>query len=146
MQQCSNDQVERIISLFKLFMKRFREIAFMTFKEHGFTVAQCSLISILHYNPNLMLNELSERMGLSKGTVSAIVERMERQGIVIREIPKDNRRIVRLSLSQGFVKNHKDLLDLRNKVANEIFKFQDLTVEGADQIINALELMTNGIK
>jgi MarR family transcriptional regulator, organic hydroperoxide resistance regulator len=142
MQQCSNDQIEKIIGLLKIFLRGFRQAATMKFKKHGFTITQSSLIWILKWNPNLMLSELSEKMGLSKSTVSSMVERLEKQGVVIREIPKDNRRIVRLSLDPAFVENHQDLLNLRHKFVNEIFQFQDLSMEDADKVIYAFEIIT----
>jgi MarR family transcriptional regulator, organic hydroperoxide resistance regulator len=142
MQQCTNEQVEKIVDLLKIFMKGFRDAASANFRAHGFTIAQISLMHVLHHHPNLMLNELSEKMGLSKSTVSSIVERLEKQGIVIREIPEDNRRIVRLSLSKKFMERHKDLMDVRHKLINEIFKFQALSNDDADRVINALEILT----
>ena len=45
-------------------------------------------------------------MGLTKSTVSGIVDRLSNQGVVTREIPKDNRRIVNLSISEEFKKNN----------------------------------------
>jgi MarR family transcriptional regulator, organic hydroperoxide resistance regulator len=141
MQQCSNDQIEKIVDLWKLMLKGFREAASMKFKEHGFTVTQLSLMFILYRDPNIMLNELSERMGLSKSTVSSMVERLEKQGVVVRKIPKDNRRIVRLSLEQEFVEKHKDMLELKHKFINDIFKFQDVSRQDADKVIYALEKM-----
>jgi MarR family transcriptional regulator, organic hydroperoxide resistance regulator len=141
MQQCSNDQIEKIVELWKLMLKGFREAASMKFKEHGFTVTQLSLMFILYRDPNIMLNELSERMGLSKSTVSSMVERLEKQGVVVRKIPKDNRRIVRLSLEQEFVEKHKDMLGLKHKFINDIFKFQDVSRQDADKVIYALEKM-----
>ena len=113
----------------------------MKLKEYGFTVTQLSLMFILHRNPNLMLNELSEKMGLSKSTVSSMVERLEKQGVVVREIPKDNRRIVRLSLDPEFVEKHKDILDFKYKFINDIFNFKDVSTKDADKIIYALEKM-----
>lgn len=141
MQQCSNDQTEKIVDLWKTLLKGFREAASMKFKEDGFTVTQLSLMFILYRNPDIMLNELSARMGLSKSTVSSMVERLEKQGIVVRKIPKDNRRIVRLSLEHEFVEKHKDILEVKHKFINDIFKFQDVSIEDADKVIYALEKM-----
>jgi MarR family transcriptional regulator, organic hydroperoxide resistance regulator len=142
MQQCSNDQIEQIVDLCKLLLKRFREAASMNLKEYGFTATQLTLMFILYRNPNLMLNELSDKMGLSKSTVSSMVERLENQGVVLREIPKDNRRIVRLSLEPEFAEKHKDILDFRHKFINDIFNFKDVSANDADKIIYALEKMT----
>jgi MarR family transcriptional regulator, organic hydroperoxide resistance regulator len=146
MRQCSNDQIEKIAELWKLMLKGFREAASMKFKEHGFTVTQLSLMFVLYRDPNIMLNELSEKMGLSKSTVSSMVERLEKQGVVVREIPKDNRRIVRLSLEQKFVEKHKDMLELKQKFISDIFKFQDVSRQDADKVIYALEKMITMIQ
>jgi DNA-binding MarR family transcriptional regulator len=142
MQQCSNDQIEQIVDLCKLLLKRFRVAASMNLKEYGFTATQIALMFILYRNPNLMLNELSDKMGLSKSTVSSMVERLENQGVVLREIPKDNRRIVRLSLEPEFAEKHKDILDFRHKFINDILNFKDVSANDADKIIYALEKMT----
>ena len=143
MERCSSEQIERIVDTIKIIQKGMREIASSKFKEYGFTFPQMSLMFILHKSPNIMLNELSDKMGLSKSTVSSLVERMESQGIVIREIPKDNRRSVKLSLSADFVKNHTDFLDFKSKFISEVFNFQDVSREDAENIISALMKLTD---
>lgn len=99
-------QAERIINIFKNIQKslngRFKKCA----NEYGFTVPQLSVIFQLYKMPYITLNELSERMMLTKSTVSGIIDRLTKQGIVIREIPEDNRRIVKLSISENFKKGH----------------------------------------
>ncbi|BBG03673.1 MULTISPECIES: MarR family winged helix-turn-helix transcriptional regulator [Pseudonocardia] len=43
--------------------------------------------------------EVAERTGLSQGSVTALVDRLERRGLVARLRPRDNRRIVLVELT-----------------------------------------------
>jgi DNA-binding MarR family transcriptional regulator len=145
MPQCSNEQIEKIINLFKSLQRRFRENAAQNLKVCGYTMQQLTVMFILYETPNMMLNELSEKMGLTKSTVSSIIERMTNQGIIIREVPKDNRRTIRLSLSPQFIENHQNFLD-KNTFFHNLFNFDELSIEDAEAIIYALDRVTNLMK
>jgi DNA-binding MarR family transcriptional regulator len=99
-------QADEIIEIFKSIRKsigcRFEKSA----KKYGFTAPQLGVIFHLHVMPSITLDALSKYMLLTKSTVSGIVDRLEKQGVVTREIPKDNRRIVKLSISEEFKKNN----------------------------------------
>ncbi|EGW38587.1 marR family protein [Desulfosporosinus sp. OT] len=107
-------------------------------RQYGFTGPQIGLIYGLHKNPFSTLNELSDYLGLSKSTVSGIVDRLVGQGVIIREIPENNRRIVRLSLSPEFEKNNV-LKELMNKYFADILK--EASEEDIEKIISGLEIL-----
>lgn len=105
-------QSDEIVEIFKS-IKRSLNIKFeKTAKKYGFTAPQLGVIFILSKDSNLTLNEVSEKMMLSKSTVSGIIERLSQQGVVLRKTPESNRRIVRLSLSEDFL-NNTELEDMR---------------------------------
>lgn len=141
--QSSIDNAERIIELFRSIHKAFKDQMIEKSKKYGLTGPQLGLVFALKKCPNITLNELSEHLGLSKSTVSGIVDRLVAQGVVIREIPSDNRRIVKLSLSPEFMKNH-DLIDLKKKYVTETIKSADQ--KDIDDIILGLEKMYKLIK
>lgn len=99
-------QADEIIEIFKSIKKSIGSRFEKSAKKYGFTSQQLGVIFHLHEVPSITLHALSEHMGLTKSTVSGIVDRLEKQDVVIREIPKDNRRIVSLSLSEEFIKNN----------------------------------------
>ena len=99
-------QADEIIEIFKSIKKSVGSKFEKSAKKYGFTAPQLGVIFHLHVMPSITLHALSEHMGLTKSTVSGIVDRLEKQGVVKREIPKDNRRIVNLSLSEEFKKNN----------------------------------------
>lgn len=99
-------QADEIIEIFKSIKKSVSSRFEKSAKKYGFTAPQLSVIFHLHVMPSITLHALSEHMGLTKSTVSGIVDRLEKQGVVKREIPKYNRRIVNLSISEEFKKNN----------------------------------------
>ena len=99
-------QANEIIEIFKSIKRATSSKFEKSAKKYGFTAPQLGVIFHLHMMPSITLQALSEHMGLTKSTVSGIVDRLEKQGVVTREIPKDNRRIVNLSISEEFKKNN----------------------------------------
>jgi len=112
------EQADEILAIFKSIKKslscKYEKIA----KEYGFTAPQLGVIFHLYMMPSITLNELSDHMSLTKSTVSGIVDRLAKQGVVNREIPKDNRRIVKLSISEEFRRNN-DIKAIKKRFFNE---------------------------
>lgn len=143
MESCNLDQIKNFNKLYLSLHKNFRDATYAHSKTLGFTVPQVTMIYELFSTPDLTLNELSEKMGLSKSTCSALVERMEKQGVVVREIPKSNRRSVRLSLSQDFISKHEDLLASKDRIISDIFKFETVNSKDAEIINSSLEKLNS---
>ncbi|GAB6153898.1 hypothetical protein JCM17380_26480 [Desulfosporosinus burensis] len=138
LQQSWSNPSERVVFLFKSIHKVYRDQLYKKSREYGFTGPQIGLIIALHKHPFSNLNEMSDFLGLSKSTVSGIVDRLVGQGVVIREIPENNRRIVRLSLSPEWQKNNV-LHELMNKYITNILK--NASEEEMKKIITGLEIL-----
>lgn len=117
--ELAEKQATRILELFKNVQKalkqRFEKIA----QQYGFTVPQLCVILHLYETPSITLHELSSHMMLTKSTVSGIVDRLTKQGVVIREIPKDNRRTVKLSISEEFKKAN-DISNMKKELISHL--------------------------
>ncbi|HZK84713.1 MAG TPA: MarR family transcriptional regulator [Desulfosporosinus sp.] len=143
LQDLSSNPSERVVYLFKAVHKMYRDQIYEKSRQYGFTGPQIGLIIGLSKNPYITLKEMSECLGLSKSTVSGMVDRLVSRGVVLREIPEENRRIVRLSLSPDFQKNNV-LKELANKYINDSLK--DASTEDLDKIITGLEILYRLIK
>ena len=133
-----NNPAEAVLAIFKDIQKMYRDQLCEKARQYGFTGPQMGLLMALHKKPFSNLSEVSEFMGLSKSTVSGIVDRLVIQGAVTREIPEDNRRIVRLSISAEFRKNN-IMADLKNKYISEAL--QDASPEQLEEIISGLDIL-----
>ncbi len=133
-------QADEIIDIFKNIKKtlscKFKKSA----KQFGFTPPQLSVIFHLYEIPSITLNELSDHMGLTKSTVSGIVDRLNKQGVVNREIPKDNRRIVKLSISEEF-KNNNDICSIKKNFLGDLISdnIKNLDPAEVEKIIYGLK-------
>ncbi|MHC1724321.1 MAG: MarR family winged helix-turn-helix transcriptional regulator [Aminipila sp.] len=139
---------ETIMRLLRTTRKELSEYSFEKSKQFGCTGPQLFLIFILYRNPGINLQELSERLGLSKSTVSGIVDRLVSQGDVTREIPSENRRSVRLFLSPNFLEKC-DLMAIKRQFLTDLVK--DASEQDLKTIIEGLEklhemVMKNKIK
>lgn len=132
-------QADEIIEIFKNIRKSLGSKYERVAKGYGFTAPQLGVIFHLYMMPSITLNELSDHMGLTKSTVSGIVDRLTKQGVVIREIPEDNRRIVKLSISEEFKKSN-DIQSMKKKfkdycISNSI---KNMDPEEVEKIIYGL--------
>lgn len=72
-------------------------------KSFGINSTQMLLIYEIYENKDISLNSLCNRLELPKSTVSRLVDELVKKGILIREIPGENRRIVKLRVSEDFL-------------------------------------------
>jgi DNA-binding MarR family transcriptional regulator len=69
-------------------------------RQTGLTGPQLWAIKILHQEQPLMVSEIAARMYLHPATVVGILDRLEKQGIVLRMRALDDRRVVRVELTE----------------------------------------------
>lgn len=105
MNNTSSNYTEKIIDLYELLWEDFHKVSYEQFKNYKFNSQQVMVLRQLYNTPYITLKELCEKLNLSKSTASGVVTQLEKQGVLAREIPKDNRRIIKLSLSDDFIKD-----------------------------------------
>jgi MarR family transcriptional regulator, organic hydroperoxide resistance regulator len=90
------DQVlEAVIYLYTESRRITKELA----KRADLTGPQLTVVKLLEGIGDLSLSELSERIRAQNSTVTGIIDRMEREGLVTRERSKEDRRVVYIKLS-----------------------------------------------
>ena len=68
-------------------------------REHGLTGPQVTVLKLLEGVGDLSLSELSERIQARNSTITGIVDRMERDGLVVRRRSERDRRVVEIVLT-----------------------------------------------
>src|SRR5262249_3401009 len=68
-------------------------------RELGLTGPQLSVMKLLETMGDLSLSSLSERIRAQNSTVTGIIDRMEREGLVVRERSTSDRRVVYIKLT-----------------------------------------------
>ena len=90
------DQVlEAILYLYTESRRITKELA----RRADLTGPQLTVVKLLEQIGDLSLSELSERIRAQNSTVTGIIDRMEREGLVTRERSKEDRRVVYIKLT-----------------------------------------------
>ena len=79
----------------------------------GLTGPQQSTMQVLVESDGLSLKDLSKEMGLAHSTVSGIVDRLEKQGLVKRQTDEADRRLAKLVVTDQVRKFLRETLPTR---------------------------------
>ncbi len=99
-----------IVDNLKVVGQFLRRVTDADIARSGLTAPQISVLDVLAETDGLSLKELSDRVALSHSTVSGIVDRLQRRGLVHRQQDAIDRRFTRIFLAER-VKNY-----LQNKM------------------------------
>ena len=94
-------------------VKMFQEVMFLykhsldkVFEEVGITAPQGMVMGILRKEKKIKISDLSSKLSLSNSTVSGIIDRLENQGMVVRERSEEDKRVVYVTISTNFKEKH----------------------------------------
>src|SRR6185436_2331732 len=76
-----------------------RRVTRVVAEQHGLTGSQLLVLKMLEPVGKLSLSALSERIRAKNSTVTGIIDRMERDGLVARRRSDDDRRVVHIELT-----------------------------------------------
>lgn len=106
-----------------------------------YTIPQTMIIYNLAHNGKMKISELSEKMGLTNSTVSGIVDRLEDQGVVIRQRSTKDRRVVYVAFTPEHEKKHQDMHANLDKYFEAILA--DIPPNEMELIIKSLLILKN---
>lgn len=70
----------------------FRSYSDAHIRQLGLTSSQFDVISTLGNTPGMTFNKLAEKTLTTKGELTGIIDRLEKKGLVRREVPPEDRR------------------------------------------------------
>lgn len=97
-----SDDEERALRLWIALARAYstfsREVAARV-AEYGLTTPQFGVLEALHHLGPLSLGELADKLLVTGGNVTYVMDRLEDQGLVVRERSDDDRRVVKAKLT-----------------------------------------------
>lgn len=99
----------KVAHLFHEVMVIFRQNANKVFEDSGITASHGMVLSLLKREKKVKITELSSKLNLPNSTVSGLVDRLEKLGMVVRERSEEDRRVVYVSISPCFKDVHQQL-------------------------------------
>jgi len=93
------EDVDRILEAIIYLYTESRRITKELARRANLTGPQLTVVKLLRAVGDLSLTGLSERIGAQNSTVTGIIDRMEREGLVTRARSKEDRRVVHIRLT-----------------------------------------------
>ncbi|EYE88155.1 MarR family transcriptional regulator [Fervidicella metallireducens AeB] len=124
--------VQKLVRVFQLFERD-------QIKIYGFTSSQCySLIEILKAD-RLTMNELSDKMNLDSSTMTRIIDKLVRDGLIKRDKDEEDRRKVLVMLTD----RGKEVANMLNDSVNEYYKkiISNIPTGRIDEVLNAVSVL-----
>lgn len=109
-----------IVQLMKKVMNTMRQRMHNHFKEINLTGPQGALVGTISHYGEMKVSDLSEILGLSNSTVSGIIDRLEKQGLIERIRSKEDRRVVYVKITDEYRKNSQRHFEESNKIIEEM--------------------------
>jgi MarR family transcriptional regulator, organic hydroperoxide resistance regulator len=91
--------VDRVLEAIIYLYTESRRITKEMARRADLTGPQLTVVKMLEQIGDLSLSELSERIRAQNSTVTGIIDRMEREGLVMRERSREDRRVVFIRLT-----------------------------------------------
>ena len=107
--------------------------------EFDMTPPQHSALLQLHHHGNLTIGELSEKLVLAFSTATDLINRMERNGLVVRERDTVDRRVVRLRILEKGERLLDEIIYARRVYFSNLF--QHISPEEQKQLVHALHVI-----
>jgi len=114
-----------------------------TLKKESLTLPQLDILVCLGRVKGLTLGEIGERLMVTGGNITGVMDRLEKSGFVYRDRDKDDRRIIRAKLTPRGILLHKDILPIFQKKWKEIVGILDL--EEQHQLSRLLKKFSHGL-
>ncbi|MFT5700480.1 MAG: DNA-binding MarR family transcriptional regulator [Desulforhopalus sp.] len=96
-------------------------------KDSGLSPAQMHTVEIIGHNKDMRMKELAERLGVTTGTLTVGVDKLEKMGLVERKPHKNDRRSWLIVLTGEGEKMYEQHHKFHQQFTNEISR--DLTIE-----------------
>ncbi|GAX92036.1 MarR family winged helix-turn-helix transcriptional regulator [Effusibacillus lacus] len=132
------EKAAEIRQLFRRINKLFEKIVARDLAELGITVPQILVMKQIYHEPRT-IGQISEAVHLSYSTVSGIIDRLERQGLVERQRDETDRRVIWIHNTGRVEQIRSQIPALRDEYFADLLK--GLTEAEVDTVVRALQLL-----
>ena len=106
-------------------------------RDLNLTPSQFDVIATLGHTKGMSMTEIAEKTLVTKGTLTGIIDRLEKKGLVAREVPPDNRRSFTIVLTPEGEETFKTVFPAHITYLKE--RFDKLSPQELEQTRKGLE-------
>ncbi|MGG3663700.1 MarR family winged helix-turn-helix transcriptional regulator [Bacillus gobiensis] len=99
----TDQEIEKSMALYKVFAKAFKSVSEHSIrdsKEHGFNPTEFAVLELLYTRGPQKLQQIGSRLLLVSGNVTYVIDKLERNGFIVREQDQKDKRSVYANLTE----------------------------------------------
>jgi DNA-binding MarR family transcriptional regulator len=108
------------------------------------TITQCHALVEIGRRQAINLVDLAMLLGLSKSTMSRIVQRMQKAGLLLRSTDESNRRYIVIRLTENGTRTYQEIEQSSGSYYQSVFDL--IPQEKQSQVLESLSLVTDALK
>ena len=138
------DRGYEVIKRIKRMKQMMHENMENMFKSVNLTAPQGMVVGTLFKNGPMKIGDISQSMDLSMSTISGIIDRLEKNDIVIREKSTEDKRVILVDLTPNFKTSSKEIFkkmefDWGEKIKNATEEEIETILKGFDALEHVLD-------
>lgn len=135
----NSEKSQEIIRLLREVMILWKHNIGKIYENSGLTVPQGTVLTILSKSGKMKIHDLSEKVWMNDSTMSGIIDRLEKQGLVERLRSQEDKRVVFVSITEKFNKTYPDFHD--SMASSFISKFSKGSNEELESVTQAMTIL-----
>ncbi|HET7560614.1 MAG TPA: MarR family transcriptional regulator [Limnochordia bacterium] len=104
MNEPASDGVTPVISeieqLMRTVNRRLRQLTQRLVAERGISYAAFHCLAIAHKHPGAPIGEIAERVGVTSGTMTSVLDSLEGRGLLSRRRAEHDRRVIQIEVTE----------------------------------------------
>jgi len=113
--------VDKLDEVMLVLMKAFARRSMQELCQNKLTLSQFLLLGLLHKQKECNMSHLADFMQVSLPTITGVVDRLVRQGLVLRLSDPNDRRLVKIKLTPQGQSLLQKIFQQRRKTIKELF-------------------------
>ncbi len=132
---------EKVVANIQVRGNRFFSLFAKQLKPYGISEVQFNVLKMLNtkYPKPLSAGEISKLLISQASDVTRIIDRMLKKGLVNREVPQENRRMILISLTDEGLKKVEETKNVVNEIVSATNVWSDEEVDTLNKLLDKLE-------
>jgi MarR family transcriptional regulator, 2-MHQ and catechol-resistance regulon repressor len=140
MNQTNRDDIELSLKLFIVLSRAHRKIndsANKSIAEFKLNPTEFAVLELLYHKGNQPLQHIGEKILIASGSITYVVDKLEKKGLVVRNPCIADRRVIYAQLTESGNELMKDIFPIHEKFLHE--QMSDLSNEEKNFLIHLLK-------
>ncbi|WP_036689266.1 MarR family winged helix-turn-helix transcriptional regulator [Paucisalibacillus globulus] len=117
--------------------KSLQEVTKDDISNHGMRMSDFEILEALYHKDRLTVREVSEAVLINTGSITYVIDKLEKKGLIERSNCKDDRRVVYIQITDEGKKLMDNIFPAHQRVIEELF--EGISEEEKDTVIKVLK-------